>query len=80
MNSGEARGKVEEPQITVIGAGTKVENGGDINESRKDNKVEDTEWYILPKNQSSAGRYRKSIPIHPGRYNDGWIGTDKSIC
>lgn len=43
MNSGEARGKVEEPQITVIGAGTKVENGGDINEGRKDNKVEDTE-------------------------------------
>ena len=43
MNSGEARGKVEEPQITVIGAGTKVENGEDINENRKDNKVEDTE-------------------------------------
>ena len=43
MNSGEARGKVEEPQITVIRAGTKVENEGDINESRKDNKVEDTE-------------------------------------
>lgn len=43
MNSGEARGKVEEPQITVIGAGTKVENRGDINESGKDNKVEDTE-------------------------------------
>ena len=43
MNSGEARGKVEEPQIAVIGAGTKVENRGDINESRKDNKVEDTE-------------------------------------
>ena len=43
MNSGEARGKVEEPQITVIAAGTKVENRGDINESRKDNKVEDTE-------------------------------------
>ena len=42
MNSGEARGKVEEPQITVIGVGTKVENRGDINES-KDNKVEDTE-------------------------------------
>lgn len=43
MNSGEARGKVEKPQITVIGTGTKVENRGDINESRKDNKVEDTE-------------------------------------
>lgn len=43
MNSGEARGKVEEPQITVIGAGTKVENRGGINESRKDNKVEDSE-------------------------------------
>lgn len=43
MNSGEARGKVEEPQITVIGVGTKVENGGDINESRKDNKTADAE-------------------------------------
>ncbi len=43
MNSGEARGKVEEPQIAVIGVGVKVENGGDINESRKDNKAEDAE-------------------------------------
>lgn len=43
MNSGEARGKVEKPQITVIGAGVKVESGGDINEGRKNNKVEDTE-------------------------------------
>lgn len=43
MNSGEARGKVEEPQITVVGAGVKVENGGDINESRKDYKTEDAE-------------------------------------
>ena len=43
MNSGEARGKGEEPQITVIGAGVKVENGGYLNESRKDNKTEDAE-------------------------------------
>ena len=43
MNRGEARGKVEEPQITFIGAGLKVENGGDINESRIDNKAEDAE-------------------------------------
>ena len=43
MNSGEARGKVEEPQLAVIGVGTAIENGGDINESRKDNKAEDAE-------------------------------------
>lgn len=37
------RSEAVQPEITVIGAGTKVENGGDINESRKDNKVEDSE-------------------------------------
>ena len=80
MNSGEARGKVEEPQITVIGAGVKVENGGDLNESEKIIRLRMQNSIFCRRIPVVQGDTAKDISFYTGRHHPGWNRTCKNLC